>query len=82
MYPRRLSSSIPPLPTTSSTRLGNPVAGNTLSCIRHDDNRPPIKIPRRDWLRLPSDQRAALDGRLYVLSGARTRRTFVRAILL
>jgi len=82
MYPRRLSSSIPPLPTTSSTRLGNPVAGNTVSRIRHDDNCPPIKIPRRDWLRLPSDQRAALDGRLYVLSGARKQRTFVRAILL
>jgi len=82
MYPRRLSPSIPPLPAASSTKPGNPLAGNTMSRIRHDDNRPPIKIPRRDWLRLPSDQRAALDGRLYVLSGVRTQRTFVRAILL
>lgn len=52
------------------------------SSIRHDDDRQPIKIPRRDWFRLPPDQRDALDGRPYVLSGVRTRQAYVRAILL
>jgi hypothetical protein len=52
------------------------------SSIRHDDNCQPVKIPRRDWLRLPPDQRDALDGRPYVLSSVCARLAFVRAILL
>lgn len=55
---------------------------NNNSIIRHDDDRQPIRIPRRDWFRLPPDQRDALDGRPYVLSGVRTRQAYVRAILL
>ncbi|MGA3984205.1 hypothetical protein ACI2TP_23320 [Ralstonia nicotianae] len=52
------------------------------SAIEHDDERQPVKIPRRDWHRLPADQRDALDGRPYVLSGVCARPTFVRAILI
>ena len=56
---------------------------NNSNSVRYDDDdHLPIKIPRRDWLRLPADQRDALGGRPYVLSSIRTRQAFVRAILL
>jgi hypothetical protein len=52
------------------------------SGILHDDSREPVKIPGSDWFRLPPDQRDALGGCPYVLSGAFSRQAFVRAILL
>ncbi|KWF37414.1 hypothetical protein [Burkholderia pseudomultivorans] len=50
--------------------------------VHHDDIRQPIKIPRRDWMRLPENHRDVQNEQLYVLSSVSRRPAFVRAVLI